>query len=107
LTEDEVTGNAMLFFLAGYETTASTLTFMSYCLATNPEIQESLIDEIDSVLGKVSLNDQHVFPLHSSVEQLHDRIHLILMAIRSKIQCDWTENPDLPQESGRYSHRLG
>ncbi|XP_056019949.1 cytochrome P450 3A6-like isoform X2 [Ostrea edulis] len=52
LTEDEVTGNAILFLLAGYDTTASTMTFMSYCLATNPEIQKKLIDEIDSVLGK-------------------------------------------------------
>ncbi|XP_048759592.2 cytochrome P450 3A9-like [Ostrea edulis] len=51
LTEDEVTGNAILFLLAGFDTTASTMTFMSYCLATNPEIQEKLIDEIDSVLG--------------------------------------------------------
>jgi cytochrome P450 len=53
LTEDEITGNSILFMLAGYDTTASTLTFMSHCLATNPESQEKLIDEIDSNLGKV------------------------------------------------------
>jgi hypothetical protein len=55
LTADEVTGNAMLFLLAGYDTTASTMTFMAYCLGTNPESQEKLIDEIDSVLGKVRI----------------------------------------------------
>jgi cytochrome P450 len=44
LTEDEVTGNAILFLLAGYDTTASTMTFMTYSLATNPEIQDKLIE---------------------------------------------------------------
>ncbi|XP_048758996.1 cytochrome P450 3A8-like [Ostrea edulis] len=52
LTEDEVTGNSILFLLAGFDTTASTMTFMAYSLATNPEIQEKLIDEVDSILGK-------------------------------------------------------
>ncbi|XP_062613453.1 cytochrome P450 3A14-like [Saccostrea cucullata] len=52
LTEDEVTGNAIFFILAGFDTTASSMTFMAYCLATNPDCQEKLIDEIDSILGK-------------------------------------------------------
>jgi cytochrome P450 family 3 subfamily A len=56
LTEDEVTGNAMLFLLAGYDTTASTMTFMAYCLGTSPESQEKLIEEIDSILGKVGID---------------------------------------------------
>ncbi|VDI46278.1 Hypothetical predicted protein [Mytilus galloprovincialis] len=49
LTLDEITGNAILFLLVGYDTTASALTFVSYCLATNPDCQEKLIKEIDSV----------------------------------------------------------
>lgn len=53
LTLDEITGNSILFLLVGYDTTASALTFVSYCLATNPDCQEKLIKEIDSVLGKV------------------------------------------------------
>jgi cytochrome P450 len=56
LTEDEITGNAILFLLAGYDTTASTMTFMTYSLATNPKIQDRLIEEIDSILGKVRIN---------------------------------------------------
>ena len=48
-------GNAMIFFVAGYETTASTLQFMAYELAVNPEIQERLIQEIDDVCGKVAI----------------------------------------------------
>ncbi|XP_056017485.1 cytochrome P450 3A6-like [Ostrea edulis] len=51
LTEYEVTGNAILSLFAGFDTTANTMTFMSHCLAINPEMQEKLINEIDSILG--------------------------------------------------------
>lgn len=54
LTVEEITGNSILFLLAGFDTTASTMTFMTYNLATNPECQDRLIEEIDSVLGTVS-----------------------------------------------------
>lgn len=53
LTMDEVLGHAILFMLVGYDTTSNALTFTAYNLATNPECQEKLIDEIDTVLGKV------------------------------------------------------
>lgn len=55
LTVEEITGNSILFLLAGFDTTASTMTFMTYNLATNPECQDRLIEEIDSVLGTVSM----------------------------------------------------
>ena len=55
MTEEEIMGNAMIFFVAGYETTASTLQFLAYELAVNPEIQERLIQEIDDVCGKVAI----------------------------------------------------
>ena len=36
-----------MFLAAGYETTATTLTYLSYYLALNPEIQTKLQQEID------------------------------------------------------------
>ena len=41
-----------MFLLAGYETSASTLTFALYELALHPEIQQSLRAEIMQVLRK-------------------------------------------------------
>eukprot|EP00731_Ephydatia_muelleri_P004281 Em0002g457a len=38
------------FLLAGYETTANTLAFTAYLLATNPEVQDKLCDKIDLYL---------------------------------------------------------
>ncbi|KAJ8019999.1 Cytochrome P450 3A24 [Holothuria leucospilota] len=47
LSEDEIMANAFTFFLAGYETTNTALCMTSYLLATNKEIQEKLIQEVD------------------------------------------------------------
>lgn len=59
---DEQTGEAMsdsllrdesiTIFFAGHETTARTLTFLFYALATHPEVEARLYDEVTSVLGE-------------------------------------------------------
>ena len=38
------------FLVAGRDTTAVTLSWTFYCLAANPEVEQKLIEEIDSVL---------------------------------------------------------
>ena len=52
LTNSEILAQAILFLAGGYETTASTLEFISYNLATHQDVQDILIDEIDQVLDK-------------------------------------------------------
>lgn len=46
LSDDQVVNVTMDIFLAGYHTTASTLSFISYLLALHPDIQEKLQAEI-------------------------------------------------------------
>ena len=46
LTIDEVVANVLLFLAAGYETTSTLLTYVTYCLAMNPEKQDKLRKEI-------------------------------------------------------------
>lgn len=48
LTAKEIVDNSVTFLIAGYETTANTLSFTTYLLALNPDIQEKLQSEIDS-----------------------------------------------------------
>src|SRR5690606_34922847 len=48
LSEEEIMAQAMVFFLAGYETTASTLSYTLFELAKNPDIQERLYQEIQA-----------------------------------------------------------
>ena len=44
-----VVATAIVFLVAGYDTTAATLAFALYQLAKNPEVQERLRDEIQEV----------------------------------------------------------
>ena len=47
LSVDEVVGQAFIFLIAGYEIVTNTLSFATYLLATNPECQEKLLEEVD------------------------------------------------------------
>ncbi|XP_003228211.1 cytochrome P450 3A9 [Anolis carolinensis] len=50
LTDDEILAQAFIFVFAGYEPTSNSLGYMAYMLATHPDVQQKLQDEIDSVL---------------------------------------------------------
>ncbi|GFS49394.1 cytochrome P450 3A11 [Nephila pilipes] len=50
LSMDELIAQCVIFFLAGYETTASTLSFATYLLALNQDIQDKLRAEVDQAL---------------------------------------------------------
>ena len=51
LTSEEIFSQTVMFLLAGYETTANTLSFIAYNLATNPDQQNKLIQEIENVIA--------------------------------------------------------
>ncbi|KAH3706709.1 hypothetical protein DPMN_066097, partial [Dreissena polymorpha] len=47
LSVNEIVSQSFIVFVAGYETTATLLTYASYVLATNPDVQNTLQEEID------------------------------------------------------------
>ena len=51
LTKAEVLANGAMFFLAGYDTTATAIGFLMYLLALNPDMQQKLYEEIEEALG--------------------------------------------------------
>ena len=50
LTTGQITGQSIVFLLAGFETTSNTLSSLTYHLAKNPDVQETLVEEVDDVL---------------------------------------------------------
>ena len=47
LTDLDITAQAIVFFLAGFETVSSLMCFMSHELAIHQDVQEKLQEEID------------------------------------------------------------
>jgi len=53
MTTEEITSMCTLFFLAGYDTTATAITMTVYNLACYPKVQERLYQEIESQIEKL------------------------------------------------------
>ncbi|XP_028639853.1 cytochrome P450 3A11-like [Grammomys surdaster] len=50
LSDTEITAQSVIFIFVGYEITSSTLSFVLHSLATHPDIQKKLQEEIDRAL---------------------------------------------------------
>ena len=53
LNPQELEQNLILFMIAGYETTSTTLSYCMFVLARHPKEQQKLIEEIDLLLEDV------------------------------------------------------
>lgn len=49
-SDDELVAQAFLFFVAGFETVSTCMTFAAYEIARHPDIQDKLKEEIDQAL---------------------------------------------------------
>ncbi|XP_049830251.1 cytochrome P450 6k1-like [Schistocerca gregaria] len=54
LTTKEMAAQAWVFFLAGFETSSTTVSFCLYELSRHPDIQKKLQEEVDDVMRKTN-----------------------------------------------------
>ncbi len=51
MTDEQIRDEVMTLLLAGHETTAQSLTYTWYLLAHHPEVEATLLEELETVLG--------------------------------------------------------
>lgn len=54
ISTDEMTAQCVIFLLAGFDTTSSSLTMVAYLLAQNPEVQKRLYTEVVTMIEKLA-----------------------------------------------------
>lgn len=120
---DEETGQAMsetllrdesiTTFFAGHETTARTMTFAWYALATNPKVTERLHEELDRVLGGRTPTADECRQLPYTLQVIKEVLRLYPAApfyMRDAIAPDQIAGYDVPVGAGvmlspYYTHR--
>ncbi|CAG2109522.1 unnamed protein product, partial [Medioppia subpectinata] len=84
ITEDEMIAQMFIVLLAGYETTASTLSFCSYELALNPDVQQKLYEEVMTLMdtnGEIDYEVLIKLPFLDAVIAETLRLHTPLVKI--------------------------
>lgn len=99
MTEQQLFDEVMTIFIAGYETTATALTWLGVVLQSHPEVVEKLHQEIDQVLGtrRPTFEDipRLVYTKHVFMETL--RLHTVSPFVpRSSNQADRLGDYSLP-----------
>lgn len=79
-SNDEITGQALLFFLAGFESISASTCFIAYELAINPDVQKTLQDEIDEVCEDLKQSGQKLV----DYERLHKMKYLDMVVSGNK-----------------------
>ncbi|NWZ46872.1 CP3A9 protein, partial [Haliaeetus albicilla] len=88
LTDSEILSQAFIFIFAGYEPTSSALCFLAYELATHPDVQQKLLEEIDTVLpNKAPLTYEAMMQLEYLDMTVNETLRLFPLGGRLERTC--------------------
>uniref|UniRef100_A0A3B5RA83 unspecific monooxygenase n=1 Tax=Xiphophorus maculatus TaxID=8083 RepID=A0A3B5RA83_XIPMA len=83
LSDHEILSQSMIFIFAGYETSSSSLSFLAYNLATNPEVMRKLQEEIDSTFpNKAPVQYQPLMEMDYLDSVINESLRLFPIAAR-------------------------
>ncbi|CAH2061694.1 unnamed protein product, partial [Iphiclides podalirius] len=93
LTDEVIAAQAVVFYIGGYETSASTIAFMLYELAKNQDIQNKVIAEVDEVLkkheGMVTFETLNDLPYMENAFTETLRLYPIVEPLQRRAQMDY------------------
>ncbi|XP_068623846.1 cytochrome P450 6B2-like [Battus philenor] len=108
INDELLTAQCVLFFAAGYETSATTLKFSLYELAKNEKSQEKLIQEIDNYLrrhnGKIGYECIKELPYAEAVLDETLRLYPVLGVITRELVEDYVLPTGLQLDKGMRIH---
>ncbi|XP_077879893.1 cytochrome P450 3A9-like [Ictidomys tridecemlineatus] len=88
LSDLELVAQSIIFIFAGYETTSSALSFILYELATHPDVQTKLQQEIDvALLNKASATYHTVLQMEYLDMVVNETLRLYQIAGRLERVC--------------------
>lgn len=105
LTDEIISAQAFVFYVGGYESSATTMSFLFYELAKNPDVQERLHTEVVEVLkrydGKVSYEALHKMAYLNNVFDETLRLYPIVEPLQRNTMMDYkVPGTDLVIEKG-------
>ncbi|XP_032665500.1 uncharacterized protein LOC116841547 [Odontomachus brunneus] len=102
LSIDDMVAQAFVFFVGGFETSSTAMSFIAYQVAANPDIQAKLQQEIDEVLG-----NSHGEVTYETINRLKYldmvisevlRLYPPVMLLERQCERDYVFPPTLPSE---------
>ncbi|CAG0888448.1 unnamed protein product [Darwinula stevensoni] len=89
ITEEFMVAQMMIFFLAGFDTSATTLTMVMYSLALNPDVQDKVVDEIkERVVQYGGINHEMVNDCPYLDQVIQETLRLYPPAFRTERTCN-------------------
>ncbi|XP_042684165.1 cytochrome P450 3A9-like [Centrocercus urophasianus] len=88
LSDVEVLSQAFIFIFAGYEPTSNTLCYLAYLLALHPDVQQKVVNEIDTVLpNKAPLTYEAIMQLDYLDMAVNETLRLYPLGGRIERNC--------------------
>lgn len=88
MSDLEIMAQSIIFIFAGYETTSTSLSFFLYSLATHPDVQKKLQDEIDATFpNNAPLNYDDVMQMEYLDMVVNEGLRLYPIAGRLERVC--------------------
>jgi cytochrome P450 len=76
MTDELLVDNVVSFLMAGYDTTALSLTWTLYLLSRSPEWEALMLEEIEQVAGSDAVTSEHVAQLTIVQQVLNESLRL-------------------------------